>query len=468
MSLDVIQEVVATKIYPALLVAFFFGLTIFIHELGHFLVAKRRGMKIERFSIGFGPKVFGWKKDGIEYRLSWFPFGGYVALPQMSPMETIEGKSDTPAEQLPPAPPLSKILVALWGPIMNIIFAVILASIVWAVGLPQPINPSVVGWVEPGSLEEQLGITPNDRIVKVNDRSVKTWTDINRLVALSRDSEVKLAIERDGQRKYYTVPAEMNKLLGVKTINLYPSGRPFARDVLPGSAAQRGGVQAGDKFLAVDGVPVTSAYDLRELIAKRTNEPTVLRVMRNGKPIKLTVTPDYNAEEKAGRIGVLLDDELEYEIIRPGPNPLKQFHDIFHLMADTAYALFHHKETGVGARSLSGPVGIMGGWWHEIKNGGVLRGVWFAVLLNLNLAILNLLPLPVLDGGHIVFALFESVFRRPLPSRLVHALSTAFAVLLISFMLYVTVFDFKRFFGFRFGGDAKPAQTNEVVPATQP
>src|ERR1035437_8249422 len=134
-SFDVIQTFVMDKIYPTVLMALFFGLTIFIHELGHCLVPKRRGMKIDRFSVGLGPKIFGWKKDGIEYRVSWIPFGGYVALPQMSPMETIEGKSEGNAGQLPPAPPLSKILVALAGPAMNVVLAAIIASIIWQVGL---------------------------------------------------------------------------------------------------------------------------------------------------------------------------------------------------------------------------------------------------------------------------------------------------------------------------------------------
>jgi regulator of sigma E protease len=275
-------------------------------------------------------------------------------------------------------------------------------------------------------------------------------------------------VERAGQLREYIVPSEVNTVLGVKMINLFPAGRPFARDVLPDSAAERAGVLVGDRFLSVDGVPVASAHELRELIGKRTDQTTDIRVMRQGKPVTLQVTPDYNPQEKVGRIGVLLDDELEYEIVRPGPTPQKQFRDIFQLMGDTVYALIHSKETGVGARSLSGPVGIMGGWWHEIKNGGILRGVWFAVLLNINLAIINLLPLPVLDGGHITFATIEAIFRRPLNARFIQAASTAFAVLLISFMLYVTVFDVKRFFGFRFGSSKTPAQTNEVVPATQP
>src|ERR1039457_6356546 len=119
---ETVLNFVTGIIYPALLVLFFFGLTIFIHELGHFLVAKRRGMKIERFSVGFGPKIWGYRKGGVDYRISWFPFGGYVALSQMSPMEAIEGGIESKAEELPPASPKSKILVALAGPAMNIVF----------------------------------------------------------------------------------------------------------------------------------------------------------------------------------------------------------------------------------------------------------------------------------------------------------------------------------------------------------
>ena len=117
MSPDTVVVFITNAVYPALLVLFFFGLTIFIHELGHFLVAKRCGMKIERFSVGFGPKIWGYTKDGINYRVSWFPFGGYVALPQMSPMETIEGETESKPEDLPPVPPGSKFKVAIAGPL---------------------------------------------------------------------------------------------------------------------------------------------------------------------------------------------------------------------------------------------------------------------------------------------------------------------------------------------------------------
>lgn len=442
-----LTDIIVNKIYPGLLVLFFFGLTIFIHELGHFLVARRRKMVVERFFIGFGPRIFSWTRDGVEYGVAWLPFGGYVALPQMSPMETIEGKTENQPEQLPAASPASKILVAFAGPIMNFLFAIVLATVLWQVGLAVPVNPSIIGWVDPGSREEQLGIQVGDRITQINDRPIKTWMDIQRAVAVSREPNVRVVIHHQGEQRTFDLETELNETFGVKTINLYPRGRPVAGGFQDNSPAEAAGMKMGDKFLSVQGMPVTTAQELRELIGKRADQPTDVKVMRAGQIVTLKVTPHVDAKEKVGRMGVKLDDEVEYEVVRPGPTPVKQFQDVLGLMGDTLYALVHHKQTGIGAKSLSGPVGIAGGWWYEIVHGGWRRGLWFAVLLNINLAIINLLPLPVLDGGHIVFAFFEAAFRRPLNAKFVHAVSVAFAVVLISFMLYVTFFDIQRLAG---------------------
>jgi regulator of sigma E protease len=156
------------------------------------------------------------------------------------------------------------------------------------------------------------------------------------------------------------------------------------------------------------------------------------------------------------------------EIVRPGPDPLEQFREVLGSMVGLIKALMHSKETGVGPSSVSGPVGILGLWWYGIVTGGLLQGINIAVMLNLNFAVINLFPFPVLDGGHITFAAIEAIRRRPLNARVVQTLSSAFAILLITFMLYITVFDFKRFFGFRFGSSSRPEQTNEAAPATQP
>jgi regulator of sigma E protease len=460
-TLETIIQIVTSYVYPALLVLFFFGLTIFVHELGHFLVARRRGMKVERFSIGFGPKIWGYKKDGIDYRVSWFPFGGYVALPQMAPMETIEGKTDSTAEQLPPASPLSKILVAFAGPVMNIIFAFLLGTILWKIGMPMPNDSAVIGWVEPGSLEEQKGLRPGDRIVEVSGKPISRWTELVGMVATSHEDTLKIVVERGDQTFTMDLDTPVHPQFGARVVNVFPRGRPFAQRVMSGTPAEEAGIRAGDKILAFNGVPIFSARQLIELVGKRADQATEIRLMRDEKIEVLQVTPRILPGETAARIGLQLGDE----IVRPGPTPMQQFRDVFDLMGYTFKALMHSEKTGVGVKSLSGPVGIMGGWWYEFAYGGMRRGLWLAIVLNINLAILNLLPLPVLDGGHIVFAALEGIIRRPLNAKVVNALSTAFAVLLISFMLYVTFHDIQRFFG-PVGRGGSRTSTNQVAPVT--
>jgi regulator of sigma E protease len=245
-------------------------------------------------------------------------------------------------------------------------------------------------------------------------------------------------------------------------LNLDSASRPVAGRVLPGRPAEKAGIQPGDEILSVNDVQVGTQKELIDLIRDRPGQELTLRVLRDGKIAILTVVPEWQTEAQVAQIGVELQDKLEYRMVRPGPTPVAQFREILGLMGRTFKVLLHSKKTGVGPSSLSGPVGIMGGWWQEIKHGGAMRGVWFAVLLNINLAILNLLPLPVLDGGHIVFALIERARRKPLNPRLVQNLSVTFAVLLIGFMLYITVFDVQRFFGRPKSSNAAP--TNQVAP----
>jgi regulator of sigma E protease len=461
---ETVLSFVTGILYPALLVLFFFGLTIFIHELGHFLVAKRRGMKIERFSVGFGPKIWGYKKNGIDYRVSWFPFGGYVALPQMSPMETIEGETASKADELPPVAPTSKFLVAISGPLMNLLLAAVLASVLWVVGMPT--NLAVVGWVDSGSPEELAGVRPGDRIVKVNDKKVKTWGRFMEVVAFSREPTVRVTVQRNGAEQEFLLETKVNEQFGVKMLeHLWPRGHPFAQRVLADSPAERAGLEVGDQFVSIEGIPIYSSDQLREFVSKRADLATEVKVLRSGVMQTLTVVPELNADEKVGRMGVELGDHME--IAQPGPTPAEQFEDILVSMGSMVTGLVHSKETGVSAKSMSGPVGILGIWWYAIASGGWRQGLHIAVLLNINLAIINLLPIPVLDGGHIVFAALEAIRRKPLSARLVHAASVTFAVLLITFMLYVTYFDIQRFTFGRMKA-AQKSDTKESAPVAEP
>jgi regulator of sigma E protease len=439
--------IVFSTLYVACAVVILFGAAIFFHELGHFWVARWLGMKVEEFAIGMGPKIFSRVRNGIVYSIRCIPAGGFVKLPQMITSETLEGKAD---EAVPPAPPWKKILVALAGPFMNVVFAFAIASLIYFVGLPVAVNPPIVGYVEPNSPEAQMGIQEGDRIISVNGEQVKTWDDANIFAATARSNVMPVVIERDGVRKTYSLTAQVNPIVGLKLLNLDPRDHPEVMEVEAGSPAEKAGLKIHDVVLAFGGVPIASRDQLIGLIHQRAGAPTELRVQRGPEKVSLSVTPGMDPATKEGHIGAALGTSSTqvYFLQKPGPTPWEQVSEVMDKTIRTISALIHSKQTGVGPKDLSGPVGIaaiLGAW---IKTDYRLA-LSFLVLLNINLAVINLLPIPVLDGGHIMMSLIEKIFRRPLSQRFVEYLTTGFAVLLLSFMLYVTYADIKRFPLFR-------------------
>lgn len=457
----------------AIKVMLLFGAAVFVHEWGHYWVARRRGLKVEAFAIGFGPKIFGWTKDGIEYSWRLIPAGGYVKLPQMVTSEAIEGSAEN-KEEIPPASPESKILVAFAGPFMNVVFAFVIATVIYFAGLPMAVNPSVIGYVEPGSPEATLGIKPGDRIVEVNGKKVNSWEDVHQTTAFALTNVVPVVIERDGQRISYQLTAKVNELVGLKILNLDPKDHPLIFKVDADNPAEKAGLKVNDKFLSFSGVPIYSQEQLVELIRKRGGEPSEVVVERGDQKLTLNVTPNVDPKTKRGRIGVgLTSGSVRYEVQKPGPTPLALIKSKCMMMYNTLSALVHSKQTGVGAKDLSGPVGILGFLAVQVRTDFRLA-LDFLVFLNINLAILNLLPVPVLDGGHILMAIIEKIRRRPMSIRFVEYSTTAFAVLLISFMLYVTFHDIDRFVRigpsfFKRDTQVEPAsKTPEQKPAADP
>ena len=418
-----------------------FGAAIFFHELGHYWVALKLGLKVEEFAIGMGPKMFSWKRNGIVYSVRWIPAGGFVKLPQMITSEALEGKADG---AVPPAAPWKKILVAVAGPFMNVVFAFAIATFIYFVGLPVAVNPPIVGYVKPDSPEAQMGIRPGDTIVSVNGEQIKTWDDINVITATARTSVMPVVIERDGKKQTYTLTATPNPIIGLKLLNLDPKDHPQVMDVTPNSPALAAGLRTNDVVLSFAGVPVASVDQLIGLIHKCGGKATELVVQRGSENVTLTITPTGEAPE-GGRIGAMLGTSatMVYVVQRPGPKPLDQISDVVDKTFKTISALIHSKQTGVGPKDLSGPVGILAmlGAWVKTDYRLALS---FLVLLNINLAIINLLPIPVLDGGHIMMSIIEKIRRRPLSPRIVEYVTTGFALLLICFMIYITTADIKR------------------------
>jgi regulator of sigma E protease len=432
-------------VYVVLAVMLLFGASIFLHELGHFLMAMWRGLKIEGFAIGFGPKIFGWTRNGIDYSWRWIPAGGFVKLPQMMTSDALEGAAASPAEKLPPITPLSKILVSVAGPFMNVVFAFATATVIYFVGLPVTINPSFIGYVDPKSPEAAMGIQEGDRIVEVNGQKVFSWEDVQADTIFARTNVIPVLIEHGGARKTYNLTATVNDSLGLKMLNLDPRDHALIEDVKAGSPAAAGGLKAGDEIVSVDKIPVYGQERFVDLIQARPLQPTEIVVIRNKERITNSVTPASNPATHKGLIGAMVSrsSTMRYQIQRPGPAPWTQIADNFNKTVSTFGALLHSRETGVGAKDLSGPVGILSMLAVKV-NTDYRLALDFLVLLNVNLAMINLLPLPVLDGGHILMSLIEWVRRRPINIKIVEYATTVFAVLLISFILYVTVADIKR------------------------
>ncbi len=454
-------------IYVAAAVVLMFGASVFVHELGHFLVARWRGMKVEAFAIGFGPRIWSRVRDGIEYSVRWIPAGGFVRLPQMITSETLEGgKSGAPPP--PPAPPLSKILVSVAGPLMNVGFAFLVAVAVFFTGLPVPVNPAIIGHVPEDSPEYAAGLRAGDRIVAVNGQPVSSWEDVTERVVLSRTNVFAVTFEREGRRETVTLTAKVNRELGWKMLALEPQEHPVVRGVLPGSAAEAVGLQPGDVVRSFAGVPIAGREQFIKLIQQRPGEATELVIQRGEREVTLTITPRINPATGKGFIGAEIggSERVVYQVRRPGPTPWENFREVWQRTVGTLGALLHSKETGVGAKDLSGPVGIFAFLAAQVSIDYRLA-LNFLVLLNLNLAILNLLPIPVLDGGHILMALVEWVRGRPLSVRVVEYTTTGFAMLLLSFILYVTFFDLKRLPLFRLLFD-RQAEIQQVEPAPTP
>jgi regulator of sigma E protease len=432
------------NLYVVFAVIVLFGAAVFVHEYGHFWMARRRGLKILEFSIGFGPKIFGWKdKHGVDWSWRWIPAGGYVKLPQMITAEGLEGGAEG-CEKLPPASPLSKILVAVAGPFMNVVFAFAIAFVLWPAGIPRPINPSVIGHVPTDSEEYRLGVRDGDRIVAINGKPLDTWEEVAELVALAPTNQFAVSLAQQGATNTVLLPARSSPLINVKMLNLDPEEHPVVKAPRPNTAAAEAGIQPGDKIIAFADVPICSRDQLVNLITNRPGLATKLVLQREGREMALDITP--RAEPGTGKVFLGIEFKnppMRFKLERPGPNPWVQVTDVVDRTFATVNALIHSKKTGVGAKDLTGPLGILGFLAIQVKTDWRLA-LNFMVLLNVSLAILNLLPIPVLDGGHIVMAMFEKVRGRPLSLRVVEYTTTAFAVLLLSFFVYVTYFDIKR------------------------
>lgn len=445
-----------------------FNLMIFIHELGHFWAARWRGLHVDRFQIWFGKPW--WKKEvnGVQWGIGWIPAGGFVSLPQLAPMESIEGKADLP-EGLKPVKPLDKLIVAAAGPVFSFLLAVVFAVAVWLIG--KPVAESVgttIGYVQAGSPAEKAGLKPGDTILEIDGAPVTKWVGnmegVTELVMMGERDTVDFLVQRPGVEKplliksgYKLPDKKWYERKAMRMVGIVKADPCVIGSVLPDSPAAKAGLKPGDKVKAVNGAPIMSVAAVRE--ASKSGVPLEWTIERDSKEMSVQVTPVLpsnwkkgarDAQPIAGTLWASAFDRTQLE----HPTPWQQVGVSLKWMGDTFQKIAAPK-SDVGVEQLSGPVGIGSHLYRMFSSpDGWMMVLWFAVILNVNLAVLNILPLPVVDGGHVVLSLLEMIFKRPVGGVVLEYVQTGFVFVLMAFFLFVTFKDF----GDLFGGGSKPSE----------
>ena len=435
-----------------------FNLLIIVHELGHFLAARWRGLYIEKFGVWFGKPI--WKKtiNGVQYSLGSLPFGGFVALPQLAPMDIIEGKVDVERQKLPPVSALDKSIVAIAGPFFSLLLALAFACIVWVVGYPvgESDMTTTIGYVISDSPATKAGLQAGDKILEVDGNPVKRFLGMNDSVTWnvvrSEGDKIAVKFQRDGQVQTVWVEPYKAETRGwrrksVRQLLIVPAETPLIEKVEPNTPAAMAGLQPGDVVVRLDGKRIYSPVALADYIDKHPNETLALEVQRGDKIFKTKVkpTPLLTEGEMKPRIGIGWDASGRISIAHP--NPIEQIYKSITSTLETLGAVASPK-SDVKFQHMSGPIGIGHIYYMLFGNErGWQLALWFSVILNVNLAILNMLPIPVLDGGHIVLALIESIRRKPVNMRVLEIIQTGCAAIIIGYIAYVSFFDLGDLFG---------------------
>jgi regulator of sigma E protease len=423
------------------LIAFLFvlGVLIFVHELGHFLAARRVGVRVLTFSLGFGPKILKVKRGDTEYCISAIPLGGYVKMAGENPDDPRSGQPDEFLSKTK----WQRFQILIMGPLMNIVLAVVVLAIVLAQGaqvLAYRDEAPVIGAVLPGSPAERVGLVRGDRILTVAGEQVETWDDLLLAIMMKPDRDVAMTVLRDGQTRSVMIRPTAEGRYEIGNIGVLPDTSPYVT-VIKGDIADRAGFKDGDVILFAAGERVVIGTQFRRAIESHAGRPLEVVVQRDGEQVRLTATPEKRGD--VGMLGMWIHEESKPFT----PTPLEAIKlsverniESSGLIFKTLAGLFTG-ETSV--RQLQGPVGIaqLSG---ESAAEGLLSLLSLMAMLSINLGILNLMPIPVLDGGHILILLLEGVARRDFSMQVKEKMLLAGFVVLMMLMVTVIYNDLTR------------------------
>jgi len=433
------------------------GLLIFIHELGHFLVAKASGIRVERFSLGFGPRIIKFHIGETEYCVSALPLGGYV---KMSGQEDFEEGEIVPLDD--PRAFSSKSIwtrlqVVLAGPFMNLLLPFVLMPIVFMLGRVEPKflqEPPVVMGVKQDSPAQKAGIQKGDTILEIEGQSVADWNEVLRDTAKPAGSRLPVTWQHLGEKKTSTL-----ELITIEGGNVGVTGiepvfffdvEPIIGEFAPDSAAESAGMKEGDKVVAVNGEPISDWLQMSDKVNASKGQALKFTVERKGQKIDLSIAPTFNPSLKKYLIGVSkasnpdLYENQKYGLVDAVEKGFKEnivlLEMTFKVLKDLVTLKASYKELG-------GPVRIA-----QISAKAAEKGmgnfIYLLAFLSIQLGVLNLLPIPVLDGGHIAFMVYEAIARKPLSMRKRLIAQQVGMFLLLTLMILVTINDIDSVWGF--------------------
>jgi regulator of sigma E protease len=394
---------------------------VFVHEFGHFAVAKAFGFPVEVFSFGFGKRLFGWKWKGTDYRISALPLGGYVRVIGLGPDESTLAEG-TSAETAPVGKRWQRALILLAGPGMNFVLALVLHTAVFALGVKVPeyqLQPAVIQVVEPNSPAAKSGFRPGDRIVSISGKETPRWRDAEFLIAMNAREELLVEVDRSGLGVFLKVTPRADSKYDIGDIGAYPGApvQPKIASVMSGSPAEKAGLKPGDVIVSVAGRPIR-AYPqevFQKFVAAVTAAapgPFDMSYERNGKPGVAKIAP-RKEPDGTWKIGVSVTADLA-EVVERFPLP-EAFHEgwrrvqtDFRTTLSVLGRLFRGRAS---MRTMSGPIDIAKFSGAEARRGAVPLVALMAAI-SLQLGIFNLLPIPVLDGGHLFLICLEGLVRR--------------------------------------------------------
>jgi regulator of sigma E protease len=441
------------------------GILILIHELGHFFVARAVGVGVERFSIGFGPVLLRWRGKETEYCVSAIPMGGYVKmLGEENPLETGTDMPYDAKKAFALKPLWARFLIVFAGPGMNFVLAAVIFALVFAF-VGRPVWPAVVGHVDPTSPAAAAGIRTGDVVTAVDGTPIAYWEDLERRLADSGGRPLVLVVTREGASREITVTPRRETVRDpifkepkeTWDIGAGPKLTPQIGSVNGGSPAEQAGLKVNDSVVAVDGKPVFTPDELMHAIQKRPGQTFDITVERDGTVKTLKVTANAVKEKgptgqdaEVGRIGVgIVTKTVSYQPYGPLRAAWYGVVRTWDMTALTAKGLWKIASRQIESSNIGGPIQIATEAGRQAKEGPASLALFTAVI-SVNLALLNLLPVPMLDGGHLFFFVIEGLIGRPLSLKKREAAQQLGFVLLMLLMVYALYNDLVRIDAFKF------------------